>query len=149
MPNLVQESVRKVRTILGLSGRARRRARAAGIVVEQCEERLLLSQWEGLWSLTLKSPLPPPPDDPGPYQMNINPDGLSTVDVPGQGGVRLTHLRFSKNDERMFAKVKTGDFKGKVRGVMLPSPTIPKFDLTVELVKPLDQLYDFDASKGK
>lgn len=110
---------------------------------------MLLSQWEGVWNLTLTSPLPPPADDPGPYQMTINPEGLSTVSAPGNGSVRLTKLRFSKNDEKMYAKVKTGEFKGKVRGVMLPAPTIPEFHLEVELLKPLKQLDEFDGHKAK
>lgn len=150
MRNSLRRISMKLRGIFGADDCARRRGKDAWQGVESCESRLLLSsQWEGVWDLTLTSPLPPPADDPGPYQMTINPEGLSTVSAPGNGSVRLTKLRFSKNDETMTAKIKTGEFKGKVRGVMLPAPTIPEFHLHVEILKPLDQLYDFDGHKAK
>lgn len=76
--------------VLGLSLSGRKRAvRGAFRQVDGLEERCLLSPFDGSWNWHPVTPITPAPSDPGPYNLTINPNGLSQIEAPDFGGIAL------------------------------------------------------------
>lgn len=79
--------------------------------VEMLESRRLLSAWDTNWEYGPPPGAEPPGTSP-PYDMHIDDDGLSTVEVPGEGNAPI--LKPKIKGDSLKGKVKSGDIKGKI-----------------------------------
>lgn len=107
--------IRQIVESLGLTGSSKTRKRkpvCGSGLLEGLEDRCLLSPFDGSWTWLPTSPISPAPSNPGPYQLTIDPNGISSIEAPDFGGIAL---KLKIKGDQITGKGKSGGAKVKLK----------------------------------